>query len=265
MQKAFYLKFLLCIAILALWAFYITNTTSDGNNKKQQKTNQLIPPKLKKTRVQHPEIKRIKQSNIIPRKKPIKRVKQQNTTPKKKPIMIKAGALPALVTLKPQEHFQAEKQAYSTDDFNLKRILNEAKDHLEKSEQTKNVVPLRQRAPVKKEELKPIAHTLIKERIKEEYQSWLPRYIEKTEEIKLNQEKAISNLDRIASEIKLTKITQLADKEKTATIKTNNNNQLITLKEGEEYNSLKLLKILKSSIILGNTKLNKTYEKILSR
>ncbi len=87
--------------------------------------------------------------------------------------------------------------------------------------------------------------------------SWLPEYPE---------EKDSKDLDKIVEQLELTEIIS-TNNEKTnaAKIKNNISNKIEIVKQGDEYEGLKLIEVRINEIVLSNQNLNKTYIKKLNK
>ncbi len=285
---SFYFKGLLCIALIALWSFWFTNSSREEKHKKVDKHNRVHIKKITKIS------KELKEKPIaIEIKKPVNQNvseisnKNEHLSENKTMINLKEATkknnlpnkseqeFPKLAKLMPTKINSKEdiagkpkpEKVKSLEMINLvlpdtasatrKALL--ATDSITKNE---NKALLRNGVKVEKSKLKPVSMNF-NDLGQKLYltESWLAKSNGEDKESELNIKNTVENLDKVAEAIELAGIVNKPNGETTAIIKNKSNNYIEVLKKGDEYKGLKLLEINKNEILLWSQSLNKTYIK----
>lgn len=249
-----YLKLLFCIVLIGLWSLWLTNTSDNHNTRK-------LTAKNIKTITSTTPTTSSKKANDITQSTNLHKPAENVQLIVQKAELPKPAKISAVV--EPQK--QGAKQDVKKDQTNKsKNETNTPKEKIninimDVASATKKALLTTNNNPGDIELRNKASSLQFSEENLEE--SWLPKYILESKHLTQTIQKTTNNLDQIASQLEVAGLINNPSGKSAAIIRNKANNKIKVLKEGEEYEGLKILQIKNNEVIFGNETLNKRYVK----
>lgn len=254
-----YLKLLFCIVLIGLWSLWLTNTSDNHNTRK------LTAKNIKTTTSTITFTTSSKKADDITQSTNLHKSKENVQLIVQKAELPKPAKIPVVVESQKQEvkKDQTNKSKNETNtpkekiNINIIDVASATKKALLTTNNNPGDIRLRNKVPVKK--IEPPQNLQFSDENLEE--SWLPKYILESKHLTQTIQKTTNNLDQIASQLEVAGLINNPQGKSAAIIRNKTNNKIKVLKEGEEYEGLKILQIKNNEVIFGNETLNKRYVK----
>lgn len=242
-----YLKLLFCIVLIGLWSLWLTNTSDNHNTRKLTAKNTKTITSTTSS----------KKADEITQSMNLHKSEENVQLAVQKAELPRPAKLAPIVESQKQEikkdQISKPKNATNTPkekiNINIMDVASATKKALLTSNNNPGDIELRNKAS---------SLQFSEENLEE---SWLPKYILESKHLTQTIQKTTNNLDQIANQLEVAGLINNPSGKSAVIIRNKANNKIKVLKEGEEYEGLKILQIKNNEVIFGNETLNKKYIK----
>lgn len=246
-----YLKLLFCIVLIGLWSLWLTNTSDNHNTRK-------LTAKNIKTITSTTPTTSSKKANDITQSTNLHKSAENIQPVVQKAELPKPAKLAPIVESQKQEIKKDQISKPKNEiaeipkekiNINIMDVASATKKALLTTNNNPGEIELRNKAS---------SLQFSEENLEE---SWLPKYIFESKHLTQTIQKTTNNLDQIASQLEVAGLINNPQGKSAVIVRNKANNKIKVLKEGEEYEGLKILQIKNNEVIFGNETLNKRYVK----